>query len=233
MSSRIQHKIALFLLLTLTGGLVQAGQTQNGQYETIFTEIINDQQVTASVGNLGSMNEVFRVEVSDGGGLLAVGTFETISGVGSFYHRDANTTMQSSFIGTSTAEGVEGYAEFTQGDLTGFFSDTAGFIHDPGDGGGGGGGGGTVIVQQGIKDPVFTPGDPAAESYFECVGAVASSVGATIFGAQHHQSNVRGFRAGQVARSVVRTSGVALGAVVIGGLAVSAGVCLPELNKMQ
>ena len=62
--------------------------------------------------------------------------------------------------------------------------------------------------------------------YLGCVGSVAGAIGATIFGVQHHGSNVRGHRAESVSRAAVRASGVALGAVVIGGAAVSASVCL-------
>lgn len=130
-----------------------------------------------------------------------------------------------------------GWNEFVSGDLIGFYSDSDGRIINPPPVGGGAPP--TIVRGYSANDERWNALDALARelqqksyseqtgrSYLGCVGSVASTIGGTIFGAQHHASNVRGFRAGTVARSAVRASGVALGAVVVGGAAASAAVCL-------
>lgn len=71
----------------------------------------------------------------------------------------------------------------------------------------------------------------APQTYVGCVGAVAATVGGTLLGSQQVSTQVRARRMGMVSAGRVATAVGGLGLVVVGGAAVSAAVCLPELVR--
>jgi hypothetical protein len=71
----------------------------------------------------------------------------------------------------------------------------------------------------------------APQTYVGCVGAVAATVGGTLLGSQQVSTQVRAHRMGMVSAGRVATAVGGLGLVVLGGAAVSAAVCLPELVR--
>jgi hypothetical protein len=75
----------------------------------------------------------------------------------------------------------------------------------------------------------FFGSDNMPMSYLECVGAVASTVGATILGLDQTNSATRDYVRGTGSMSRVLRLFGATSAVLVGGAAVSAAVCLPEL----
>ena len=213
--------------------LVAFGPGRAKAFTLVFSEQTDYGLVRAYVSNAGHPTEAWKFTAT-----TAFGDSITI---------DLNVRSEEVFVQFPDMVGqfvtipgiaeASGWAEFTSGDLAGFFSDSSGYIFDPG--AGGGGVPPTIIERSVTKEQRWnamimlanelesiSERKASQRGYAGCVGSVLGTIGGTILGAQQHGQNVRGHRLGRVARSAVRASLVGVGAVAVGGAIVSAGVCL-------
>ena len=208
--------------------LVSSGVKAN-DFELVLSEHYESGHVSVFVRDLGSASEKWRFSATANSGA----SMSLYYSPGSSFARLHKGSMLAEFVESGNA--ADGWIEFVGGPFHGFFSDTWGNIADPF---GPGHGDNPPGVIQGwneqatsdlsslIEEILASKDMDLRAGYLDCVGAVTGAVAGTIFGAQHHSSNVQAYRARQISRFAVRSSGVALGAVVIGGAAVSAAVCV-------